>query len=77
MLTAIIENRAIKDGLFPGPGGNSSTQDGGGKPKTDFMWQILEVLFKDDAYVTGLMATVKTGKQHSVWTNKIKNKLRS
>ena len=76
MLEHISHNQDICNGLFLGPGSNPSTQHDGGKPKTEFMWQLLELLFAEDKYVKGLMGSIKNCTQQSIWTNKVKNKLK-
>ncbi|KAF6755644.1 hypothetical protein DFP72DRAFT_1067447 [Ephemerocybe angulata] len=47
LITIINENNEIKQGLFPGVGGNLSTQKGGGQPKTHWHWQVALGLFQD------------------------------
>ncbi|KAG6886608.1 hypothetical protein C0992_003181 [Termitomyces sp. T32_za158] len=45
LLANICEDAQIKQGLFPAPGANKSTKNGGGKPKTEFhIFQIEAIL---------------------------------
>jgi len=45
LITAITNDPKIKQALFPSPGSNVSGSKGGGKPKTDYHWQLCQILF--------------------------------
>ncbi|KIM78692.1 hypothetical protein PILCRDRAFT_10917 [Piloderma croceum F 1598] len=47
LISAITNDPMIKQALFPSPGSNVSGSKGGGKPKTDFHWQLCQILFTD------------------------------
>ena len=76
MITAISDDPEIKQGLFPSPGGNVSTQNGGGKPKTEHQWAICVALFKDHPVYSTSFALAQTAKEKEKWTIKIKNWLK-
>ena len=82
-ITAITKDPKIKQALFPSPGSNVSGSKGGGKPKTDYHWQLCQILFgghktygaafqkvEDCADVKKRAAVRKT------WGIKIKNRLK-
>ncbi|KAF9069638.1 hypothetical protein BDP27DRAFT_1222211, partial [Rhodocollybia butyracea] len=50
LIHIITESSVIKKGLYPGPGANSSTKDGGGHPKTDFLFMVAETLWGEMSY---------------------------
>ncbi|KAF9237305.1 hypothetical protein BU15DRAFT_7126, partial [Melanogaster broomeanus] len=45
LITAITDDEKICQGLYPAPGGNVSTKDGGGKPKTFWQYQLAVAIF--------------------------------
>ncbi|KIM92142.1 hypothetical protein PILCRDRAFT_249 [Piloderma croceum F 1598] len=47
LISAITNNLMIKQALLPSPGSNILGLKGGGKPKTDFHWQLSQILFTD------------------------------
>jgi hypothetical protein len=47
LISAITNDPMIKQALFLSPGSNISGSKGGGKPKTDFHWQLCQILFTD------------------------------
>jgi hypothetical protein len=91
LVNAITEDVNIKNGLFPPPGSNASTQNGGGKKKIEWCWKLAEILFKDDPTYRNNFSEVieanqpqnkvsKAGKSRATklrneWAEKIKNRL--
>ena len=77
-----MDDPAIKRALYPPVGMTPSSQKGGGKPKTDFQWQVHIELFGEDlTYATALAkAHALLGRAVSVerssWAGKIKNQLK-
>jgi hypothetical protein len=82
LLNVIIDDPTIKRGLYPPVGSTPASQKGGGKPKTDFQWQVcLELFGNDPKYGKALnQACNLSGKAASVaranWAGKIKNHLK-
>jgi hypothetical protein len=76
-----MEDRQIKQALFPSPGPNSSSSKGGGKPKMEHHYAIAQIMFMDhqkygDAFQKAEEAEGKEGvKLRRLWGNKIKNRL--
>jgi hypothetical protein len=65
----------IKQGLFPSPGANVSTAEGGGKPKTDHHYALAVALFAEhDTYQIAFNLATQP-KQKAAWGKKIKNHL--
>jgi len=56
LLNAVEDDPEIRQGLYPGTGANVSTANGGGKPKTDFFWQLAVHLFSDNEEYAALIA---------------------
>ena len=78
LLNEVEDNPEIRQGLYPGTGANASTANGGGKPKTDFYWQLAVHLFADHEEYGGLLATAQqstTKKDRESWVLKVKNQL--
>ena len=81
LISTIMEDRQIKQALFPSPGPNSSSSKGGGKPKTEHHYVIAQIMFTDhqkygDAFRKAEEAEGKEGvKLRRLWGNKIKNRL--
>lgn len=76
LYAAIIENEDIKRGLFPPPGSNASTKDGGGKAKTDFHAMLAQEVFGEEGCEhKNAFEAARTPKEKEVWISKIKNKL--
>ena len=78
MLSAVEDNRDIRQGLYPGTGANASSANGGGKPKTDFYWQLAVQLFADHEEYGTVIEEVRGSLMKKVWdpwVNKIKNQL--
>ena len=77
LIAAIEENITIKRGLYPPPGGNPSTANGGGKAKTDHYAELAKLLFthheKSGAAFAPALADVKLMAQ---WGTKIKNRVK-
>jgi len=83
LISAITNDPMIKQALFPSPGLNVSGSKGGGKPKTDFHWQLCQILFTDhEVYGPALRkaeeCTVvkKCAAWKRTWGIKIKNRLK-
>ena len=83
LISAITNDPMIKQALFPSPGSNVSGSKGGGKPKTDFHWQLCQILFTDhETYGLALRkaeeCTVvkKRAAWKRTWGIKIKNRLK-
>jgi hypothetical protein len=47
LISAITDDRKIKQALFLPPGSNVSSSKGGGKPKTEYHWLLCQILFMD------------------------------
>ncbi|KLO08241.1 hypothetical protein SCHPADRAFT_944633 [Schizopora paradoxa] len=78
LYTAIIENEDIKRGLFPPPGSNASTKDGGGKAKIEFQAMLAgEVFGGENCEHKAAFEAAKTKAEKEAWVTKIKNKLAS
>jgi len=77
-----MDDPAIKRALYPPVGMTPSSQKGGGKPKTDFQWQVcIELFGEDPTYATALAkARALSGRAASAarssWAGKIKNRLK-
>lgn len=76
LLNVIEDSEEIKAALFPPKGANQSTSKGGGKRKTEFHWQICQLLFEGHTKYGLAFALVDGKKQQSVWGTKIKNHLK-
>ncbi|TBU27894.1 hypothetical protein BD311DRAFT_362035 [Dichomitus squalens] len=78
LMAAITDDKEIETALFPKVGPNQSTQNGGGKPKTDHYWELCKALFTDHPEHGATFAlALKGGKrERGPWTTKIKNRLR-
>jgi hypothetical protein len=75
LITAITDNDGIRQGLFPGRGGNASTAKGGRKKKIDHQFDLAKALFADHDKYREAFATAQDSKQRTVWATKIKNRL--
>ena len=83
LISHITNDEKIKQALFPSPGAHLSTVKGGGKPKTDYHWQLADLLFSTDFRYAAALAKVKectdnrkvVGMKRS-WGVKIKNQLK-
>jgi hypothetical protein len=83
LITAITDDTKIKQALFPSPGSNVSGSKGGGKPKTDYHWELCQILFTDhDTYGSALRKVEectnvkKCAALKRTWGIKIKNRLK-
>ncbi|KAJ7489024.1 hypothetical protein FB451DRAFT_1390209 [Mycena latifolia] len=75
LITLIMEDKAIKQSLYPPCGPNASTTEGGGQPKVHAHWKLFRLLLGNvPKYATALL-TVKTPKERLAYANKIKNRL--
>jgi len=83
LITAITDDRKIKQALFPSPGSNVSSSKGGGKPKTEYHWILCQLLFTDHPSYGEAFKKVldcddgpkKATALRRLWGNKIKNRL--
>ncbi|KAM5539999.1 hypothetical protein V8D89_006331 [Ganoderma adspersum] len=76
LITRINENAKIKRGLYPPPGPNPSTANGGGKPKSDFHAELARALFENHAkYGTQFEQAKSDPAKLSKWAGKIKNRM--
>lgn len=76
LISAITDDAEIKQGLFPPPGANVSTKNGGGKPKTEHQWALCVALFTEHPIYGPSFALVESAKDKERWVNKIKNRLK-
>ncbi|KAL0563408.1 hypothetical protein V5O48_018660 [Marasmius crinis-equi] len=82
IVTAIQEKESIKKKLYPPPGPNASTADGGGNTKTVAHWEICVEVFSDhplykEAFADALNADEKSRKTlRDSWCGGIKSQLR-
>jgi hypothetical protein len=53
------EDEAIRQGLFPVPGGNASVPQGGSKLKTDYQRKLAQKLFEKHEKYKDVFATVQ------------------
>ena len=81
LISTIMEDRQIKQALFPSLGPNASSSKGGGKAKMEHHYVIAQIMFMDhpkycDAFQKVEDAEGKEGiKLQRLWGNKIKNQL--
>jgi hypothetical protein len=78
LLNAVEDNPEIRQGLYPGTGANASTAKGGGKPKTEFYWQLAVHLFADHEEYSAVFAGARESsskKARDLWGLKVKNQL--
>lgn len=75
LITHIEENLNIKESLFPSPGGNASTQNGGGKTKTESHLALAVLMFKHCKKYGKAFSRISGKKDEGLWAAKIKNKL--
>ena len=78
MLTIIIEDSQVHQGLFPGPGTTHEDGTSSNKvPKSDFEWTIAERLFGDEGpYHEVFVQSTKSSAGRKQWVTKIKNRLK-
>ncbi|KAF7791807.1 hypothetical protein EIP86_002831 [Pleurotus ostreatoroseus] len=74
LLRTISEHPDISRVIYPPEGGNASTQQGGGKSKTEFYFKLCYFMFPNDISV---LDTLKTASAQKPWGMKIKNRLKS
>ncbi|KAJ7728689.1 hypothetical protein DFH07DRAFT_998729 [Mycena maculata] len=75
LLTLIMENKAIKQSLYPPCGPNASTTKGGGKPKVNAQWDLCVLLLGHLAKYKDALEACTTPKDRLAYANKIKNRL--
>lgn len=76
LISAIMDDPEIKQGLFPPPGAKVSTKNGGGKPKTKHQRALCVALFTSHPVYGPAFALIKTAKDKEWWVHKIKNRLK-
>lgn len=72
-----MENKSIKQSLYPPCGPNASTTNGGGKPKVSAQWELAVLLLGDLDKYKDTLAACKKPKQKLGFANKMKNRLRT
>ncbi|KAJ7757169.1 hypothetical protein B0H14DRAFT_3896186 [Mycena olivaceomarginata] len=72
LITAIEENQLIRDSLFPPVGAPKIT---GGKPKSDYQYQLATLLFAKHPKYEAAFAKAVTSKDKKPWYTKVKNRL--
>ncbi|KAJ7724750.1 hypothetical protein B0H16DRAFT_1472156 [Mycena metata] len=75
LLAHIYETAWIKQSLYPPPGPNASTTEGGGTPKTQAHWALALLLLQKDSKYKDALKACKTPKEQLSVGNKIKNRL--
>ena len=77
MLTIIIEDVKIHQGLFPGPGTTRGDGTGSNKqPKSEFEWTVAHRLFMNhETYADIFARSTTTPKERQQWITKVKNRL--
>ncbi|KAJ6479784.1 hypothetical protein C8R45DRAFT_1216264 [Mycena sanguinolenta] len=78
LIRHVMENANIKQALFPAPGPNASTKDGGGKTKAHAYWLLCKLLLGDDEqYKEAIEKAENVAKERTCWSTKIKNRIRA
>ncbi|KAJ7846024.1 hypothetical protein B0H14DRAFT_3138898 [Mycena olivaceomarginata] len=72
LITAIEDNQLIRDSLFPPVGVPKIT---GGKPKSDYQYQLATLLFAKHPKYEAAFAKAVTSKDKKPWYTKVKNRL--
>ena len=76
-MSAVTSDDTIQTGLYPEPGGNASTKNGGGAKKTEHYWELCKVLFDGhEDYGAAFTVAVDNPKRKTLWqawVRKIKN----
>ncbi|EEB92271.1 hypothetical protein MPER_09245 [Moniliophthora perniciosa FA553] len=82
LVASILENAAIKQKLYPDPGSNASTQDGGGMKKTDAYWDLTTYALNDHPVYGPKIQEIldeknaaTARKMRAPWENAIKSRL--
>ncbi|KAI0037782.1 hypothetical protein FA95DRAFT_1613888 [Auriscalpium vulgare] len=75
MLAAITDDDEIRQGLYKDPGGNSSTQDGGGQKKRHWHEKVANIIFAAHPKYKDAFALSTTLKAKQKWGEKVKNRL--
>ncbi|KAK1219732.1 hypothetical protein PQX77_017538 [Marasmius sp. AFHP31] len=76
IVTAIMESRVIKKVLYPSPGSNTSTANGGGTTKVEAQYMVATAVFAThDSYKDMFVKGAKSAKGREKWSLKIKNRL--
>ena len=80
IVSAITDNDEVRRGLYPEPGSNASTANGGGKRKADFHRIIVDEVFRDHPKYGALYRTHQDAndkKKLDAWKLKVKNRIRT
>ncbi|KAF8189655.1 hypothetical protein BJ912DRAFT_966029 [Pholiota molesta] len=82
LLNAITNDRDIKEGLYPSPGGNMTTIKSGGNKKRVWQWKLaVEIFQAHPKYKAAFSRTLNctdaktASKLQTIWSSKIKNRL--
>ena len=75
LVNAIVENPAIKQGLFPSPGGNQSVSKGGSRSKIEYQCDLVKAVFEDHATYGPAFQCAMESSNTKIWGLKIKNRL--
>ena len=79
LVSAVTSDDMIRTGLYPEPGGNASTKNGGGAKKTEHYWELCKALFEDhEEYGAAFTVAINNPKQKTLqqaWVRKIKNQM--
>ncbi|KAJ7775672.1 hypothetical protein DFH07DRAFT_952065 [Mycena maculata] len=76
LIALIMENKYIKQALYPPCGPNASTTNGGGKTKVNAQWQLSVLLLGDLPKYKEVIAACDTPKKQLGYANRIKNRMR-
>lgn len=78
MINTILENEEMQNSLYPpATRAGESTRKNGGKPKTDYIWELLVLLFEDHEEYGAAFSQAVTGALRTSWIEKIKNRLKA
>ena len=75
LVNSIVDDKSIKEGLFPSPGGNQSVSKGGSRSKADYHWALARHIFEDDEEYGPFFNRATSSADKKAWGRKIKNRL--
>jgi len=79
LVNVVTSDDIIQLGLYPEPGSNTSTKNGGGVKKTEHYWEVCKALFDGhEEYGTAFSIVIENPKQKALrqaWVRKIKNRM--
>jgi hypothetical protein len=75
LVNSIVDDKTIKEGLFPSPGGNQSVSKGGSRNKSDYHWALAQHIFEDDEEYGPVFMKATSSSDKKAWGRKIKNRL--